>query len=71
MITVCHLDRERIIPNKNGLNYMDFKFGSFMSKYKGNVTAETLFDEATNHHYNLLDYTGNEFLYAIESHTGV
>ena len=50
---------------------MDFKFGSFMSKYKGNVTAETLFDEATNHHYNLLDYTGNEFLYAIESYTGV
>ena len=57
VITVCHADDDLKIPKTEGMKHSDFRKGDFMSILE-NMTAEEVFDEATDHHYGLLDYTG-------------
>ena len=57
VIMVCHADDKLKIPKTKGMKHSDFRKGDFMS-ILDNMTAEEVFDEATDHHYDLLDYTG-------------
>ena len=57
VITVCHADDDLKIPKTKGMKHSDFRRGIFMSILE-NRTAEEVFDEATDYHYGLLDYTG-------------
>ena len=58
VITVCHADDDLKIPKTKGMKHSDFKKGIFMSILE-KKTAEEVFEEATDHHYGLLDYTGS------------
>ena len=58
VITVCHADVDLKIHKTKGMTYKDFKKGIFMSILE-KKTAEEVFEEATDHHYGLLDYTGS------------
>ena len=59
VITICHANDDMKIVKKYGLDFSDFVvLGKFLPDDPVNMTAEEVLNEATDHFYYLLDYTG-------------